>query len=146
MLQLIIMSYFLKRKCCVQGCEDMSSSRVRFPKDDPIVLTEWIERSGNTRLATIPIKQLYSSYVMCLAHFNEDCLSPGTLKKLKRGSIPTQNLPQLFKGCIFLGSSINTFRDGDPSANEEGTIDYQELVGPSLISSERQEGKFLNIY
>lgn len=86
-------------KCCVFGCESGKSVRKHsFPMEDDD-FAKWVSRTGNIKLKNLSKPCVRKSYVVCTKHFSSSCYSSGTIR-LKKGSIPTLELPSMYYSCL----------------------------------------------
>lgn len=96
------------RKCVVVGCDtfktDKETLRYRFPKDENTFAC-WVKRSGNSKLLSMKLEDVFKSYMMCEKHFEQDCKSPG-FKKLKTKALPTLLLPGKNNSYIYVISLL----------------------------------------
>lgn len=78
-------------KCCVSGCEDITSTRHRFPTvnlENDDVFNVWLERMNNPKLKTLNKEKIYKNYYVCDRHFSEEDRIPNS-NKLKKRVIPS---------------------------------------------------------
>ncbi|KAJ8980836.1 hypothetical protein NQ317_018416 [Molorchus minor] len=81
------------KSCCVFACDDLVSSRHRFPKNDEETFKVWVKVVKHPRFATLTPEEIYKSYYVCNRHFSEDAQVKGTRRGLKMGAIPTLYMP-----------------------------------------------------
>ena len=99
-------------KCCVFGCESGKSVRKHsFPMEDNEFAT-WVSRTGNIKLKNLSKQCVRKSYVVCTKHFSSSCYSSGTIR-LKKGSIPTLELPSMYYLCLLFKITMYLYLDNN---------------------------------
>ncbi|XP_050497702.1 uncharacterized protein LOC126878851 isoform X1 [Diabrotica virgifera virgifera] len=84
------------RKCCVPGCKDATSNRLRFPNPnkDKDMFLEWLKIIKRNRLSKYTPLRVYKNFRICSRHFKEEDRVPD-LKSGRRGIIRGA-IPRLF--------------------------------------------------
>lgn len=80
--------------CCVLNCNSgKGTTKHRFPRDDALFKL-WVDRTGNEKLVSFTKDHILKTCCICSLHFHKSCNSPGQ-SCLKKGSLPTLNLPSI---------------------------------------------------
>lgn len=77
----------------VRGCTSSAKRKYLFPENDDDFHI-WVQRADNPMLNTLTKEKIRKTYQLCQNHFDVQCMSPGTNKKLKYRSLPTLYLPR----------------------------------------------------